>query len=132
MKPTNKITHYNNCIALTIKAIRILKGVKEIHIADALYINRSTYCRKENGITEITMGELRVISETINTSIYDILKISDFWNNFNATSYNKTALITNFLNYVSILINHQITDEVSKLHYKKVKQILLKKLQLIL
>jgi transcriptional regulator with XRE-family HTH domain len=124
MKPTNKITHYNNCIALTIKVIRILKGVKEITVADALCVNRSTYCRKENGITEISIGELHKISDTLNININEILNIAEFWDKNEVSTQYHSDIPKTFINHILIVLKHQNIEAQLERNYKKVKRIL--------
>lgn len=130
MKPHIKKNKYKNCIALTIKTIRILKGVKETTVAGALCINRSNYCRKENGITEITIGELHVISETINTSVFEIFITAEFWiKDYHLQQINHTDLLNEFLNTVFIRINYKVNCPKAKMEIDKVKRILLKSLK---
>lgn len=68
---------YNLKIARTIKALRELRRVKQQVLADNLFMGRSTYCKIENGEILLNPGQLKVIAETLNTSVFQIFAIAE-------------------------------------------------------
>ncbi|MFN4083300.1 MAG: helix-turn-helix domain-containing protein [Bacteroidia bacterium] len=66
---------YDIKIAVAIKALRELRRIKQHIIANALNITQATYCRIEMGKIPITLGQIKVISKELNTSVFQILAI---------------------------------------------------------
>ncbi|MBE6089888.1 MAG: helix-turn-helix transcriptional regulator [Clostridium beijerinckii] len=53
----------------TLKAYRILKGVKQEDIAEILGITLTTYSKKETGKTQFSLQEAKKISDYLNVPI---------------------------------------------------------------
>ena len=53
----------------TLKAYRMLKGVKQENIAEILGITWTTYRNKETGKTQFSLDEAKKISDYLNVSI---------------------------------------------------------------
>lgn len=66
---------YDIKLAITIKAIRELKKIKQLVLAMALNVEQATYCRIEHGEIAITPGQLKIISKELRVSNFQILSI---------------------------------------------------------
>jgi transcriptional regulator with XRE-family HTH domain len=79
---------YNFKVAHAIKAMRKLRGLTQNQVADALCIERSVYSKLENGETAIVVDYLKLISDVLATSVFQILVIAeaDILINFKLTS----------------------------------------------
>lgn len=53
----------------TLKAYRMLKGVKQENIAEILGITLTTYSNKETGKTQFSLNEAKKISDYLNVPI---------------------------------------------------------------
>lgn len=97
MKQTNI---YNLRIAKTIKALRKLRYLTQQEMADVLFIERSAYCKLENGDVQITVEALKKISEVFETSVFQIIAIAeaDMLINFRLTSLSQ--ILINYTAYV--------------------------------
>jgi transcriptional regulator with XRE-family HTH domain len=73
MKPLE----YDYKVIRTVKALRELRQIKQLVLADALGLERSTYSRIENGELPITFGQLKIIAKELNTSVFQIMAIAD-------------------------------------------------------
>jgi transcriptional regulator with XRE-family HTH domain len=68
---------YNLKIARTIKALRELRRVKQQVLADNLCIGRTSYSKIENGEILLNPGQLKIIAQTMNTSVFQIFAIAE-------------------------------------------------------
>jgi transcriptional regulator with XRE-family HTH domain len=66
---------YDIRLATIIKALRMMRRIKQSVIAAALKIEQPTYCRIEQGEIAITPGQLKDITYALHTSIFEILAI---------------------------------------------------------
>lgn len=126
--PINK-ADYNKRVATTIKSLRILKKLKQSNIANVLCIDQSVYCRMENGEVDITTGELRIISDVLNSSIFQIISITEYGFNEEVSHQNSISLAGLIVNYMLSELNHKPIDEYSESDYKKVLNIIQKQLE---
>lgn len=72
-----KLLEYDLKVIRTVKALRELRQVKQVTIALALDIDRTTYSRIENGELPISFGQLKIIASELNTSVFQIMAIAD-------------------------------------------------------
>lgn len=68
---------YNLKIARAIKALRELRRVKQQIVADNLSLGRSSYCKIENGEIILNPGQLKVIAQTLNITVFQIFAIAE-------------------------------------------------------
>lgn len=83
-----KQSGYNFRVAHAIKALRKLRCLTQNQVADSLYIERSVYAKLENGKAPIVVEHLKLISEVLATSVFQIHVIAeaDILINFRLTS----------------------------------------------
>lgn len=76
---------YDIRLAITIKAIRVMRRIKQSVVAAALKTEQTTYCRIEQGEIAITPGQLKIIANVLDSSMFQILAIVDtvYLNNSN-------------------------------------------------
>lgn len=55
-----------------LKILRAKNNLSQENVANVLNITKSTYNRKENGIADFTLSEIKTLSELFNTSPTDI------------------------------------------------------------
>ena len=63
MSNNNNVKHY-----------RKIKKLTQEDIAEALYVDRSVYAKKEKGKVNFTIEEIFILEKTLETSIYDLFK----------------------------------------------------------
>ena len=102
---------YDLKIIRAIKALRILKCIKQINIANALQISQPSYCKIESGIWAITVGQMRIIAKELDVSTTQILTIAeaDFIINFKITPLSEILL-----KFVLMLENKNENDDFEK------------------
>lgn len=122
-------TDYNQRTALTIKALRILKRVKQVNVANALCLDPSVYSRMENGDVIMTIGEVRIIADTLGISILKILAIVEYEFKAEITTHNVASLATVIMNYIATELKQETLGEFSESDYKKVMNIIQKALK---
>lgn len=61
----------------TLKAYRMLKGVKQENIAEILGITLTTYSNKETGKTQFSLDEAKKISDYLNVPIEQLFFASE-------------------------------------------------------
>lgn len=68
---------YDLKLMLAIKLIRKQRGLKQINVANDLGIDRSLYCRIENGEVAISTGQLLQIIAVLRTTLQTVQNIAD-------------------------------------------------------
>lgn len=106
----------NKKICLKIKEIRTEKNINQLHIAKFLNMDRTTFNKIENGVTDITIPILEKISNCLEVSISDLLSIestsinnvSDNTGHFSSQGINTTLNInipSEFINELKRILN---------------------------
>ena len=108
--------NHNSLVAERIKHIRMMKGISQSKIAQALSIASPAYSRIENNQTQLTINNLFIISEVLNTSIQDLLNIKcDF------SVYNQGNVVMTNFNHVNLNLSIDL-KELEKLMSKNQKK----------
>lgn len=68
---------YDKQIMKVVKDLRIAKGLKQFALAQAIGIDRSFYCRIENGEASFSPGQLKLITEALGVSLFHVLFIAE-------------------------------------------------------
>ena len=64
-------------VACAIKAIRLLRGTKQINIANALTMSEGFYCKIENGKHVLSLGQLYSIADYFKVNCKVILGVAE-------------------------------------------------------
>lgn len=65
-------------IIRVIKALRRSNKLKLTNLAFALSMSESNYCKIEKGCKAFSLGQLKILSEYLNTSIQKIILLAEF------------------------------------------------------
>jgi transcriptional regulator with XRE-family HTH domain len=123
---TNRLK-YDEKVALTITSLRKLKGIKQLSLANALCIDQSVYSRMESGTISITLGQLKIISEILDTSTFQIIAIVE--HEFETKTPCKNISLPSLIaNYILSSHSHATIDEYGIAEYEKVVEIILEKI----
>ena len=120
---------YDKSVALTIKSIRELKRIKQFIVANSLNIDQSVYSRIERGETTITPGQLKIISQALAVSNFQILSIVEyelFDKCVNAKSESLTTIISNF---VLSFQGYEIKERFNEMDYEFIIELIRKKMK---
>ena len=124
IQPMTNSFHYDKKIASTIATLRKLKGIKQIVVADALCVDQSVYSRIEKGETHITTGQLKIISESLETSVFQIISIVEHEMEILTTSNPKNSLPDLITNYILNFHSHETIETFTIEDYQKVIEII--------
>jgi transcriptional regulator with XRE-family HTH domain len=67
----------NKAVAAKIKEIRNVKNIRQQHVAKGLGISETAYNRIENGQTQLTINNLFIVAELLETSVSVLLDLKD-------------------------------------------------------
>ena len=77
---------YDLKLMLALRAVRKIRGLKQVNVANDLGIDRSYYCRIENGEVPVSTGQLRQIALALNTTLNCLQSIADVISNVDLES----------------------------------------------
>jgi transcriptional regulator with XRE-family HTH domain len=103
-----KLLEYDLKIIKTVKALRELRGIKQVIVANALEIDRTTYTRVENGEVAITAGQLKIIASALNTSTFQIMAIADADDNIDFKMTSLSDILVRF-----VLMSKELGDKIN-------------------
>jgi transcriptional regulator with XRE-family HTH domain len=83
-------------IIVTLKAIRVIKNLKQMKLADALHIQQSSNSKIENCQKALTFEQLRLLSAYLGVSYHEILFIAE----------NESVHITNNSSEIHLILNN--------------------------
>jgi len=113
---------YDIKLANTIKVFRELRRQKQFVIAKALGMTQATYCKIEKGEIAITPGQLKIISEELGTSSFQILALVE---SDNLSNIKHTTLSEILLKFVQMFegmdVNSKLTTEELEFIIEKIK-----------
>jgi transcriptional regulator with XRE-family HTH domain len=103
---------YDIRLAATIKALREIRRIKQAVVATALSTDQTTYCRIEQGEIAITPGQLKIISKTLGTSMFQILAIIETEDLINLKYETLSEILLKFVQmFEGIKTTEQITED---------------------
>ena len=102
---------YDIKLAATIKAFRELRHIKQFVISQALNMEQCTYSRIEQGKITITPGQLKIISNVLSTSNFQILAIVEAEDIINT---NHTTLSDILLKFVLMFEDSAVTTNLTE------------------
>ncbi len=113
---------YDKKLALTIKAFRELRQIKQSKIAKAINVTQTTYSKIECGEIAITPGQLKFISVALGTSNFQILTIAEAEVVFHENFIPLSELLLNFAKMLAgIDIEYSLTDQELEIILNKIK-----------
>ncbi|MCC6182849.1 MAG: helix-turn-helix transcriptional regulator [Bacteroidia bacterium] len=127
---TNQLK-YDNKVALTIASLRKMRRIKQLTVANALCIDQSVYSRIESCDINITPGQLKIISEVLNISTFQIITIVEHELEVETTPNIKTSLPSLIANYILTFHSYNTINEFKKVDYQKVIEIIQAKIRQI-
>jgi transcriptional regulator with XRE-family HTH domain len=74
---SSKRDSFNGCIAAVIRAMRRSRGVRQKEVAAALFMSECNYCKLEKNRREVTMGQLVVIADTLDSTVRNIVTLAE-------------------------------------------------------
>lgn len=117
---------YDLKLMQALKLVRKQRGLKQINIANDLEIDRSLYCRIENGEVAISTGQLLQIISALRTNLHTIQTIADILTFEDEFNYTEDQFYASFKESFKRAELNQITkDEINSLfnefkkHYSK-------------
>ena len=117
-----KLSIYDKKLAEIIKLLRQARHVKQTHIANALFINQSTYSRMENGEIQLSPGQVHQISLELHISTFQIYAIVESELNYkyyySTLSHILNDSINHFQNNKSEL-NQEVAEYILKMTENK-------------
>ena len=110
-----KLSIYDRKLSEIIKLLRQVRHVKQTHIANALFINQSTYSRMENGEIPFSPGQVHQIALELKTTTFQIYAIveSDLNNEHYPTTLSQ--MLSNFISYTKSSKNNLNEEEVENI-----------------
>ncbi|MEI6596140.1 MAG: helix-turn-helix transcriptional regulator [Bacteroidota bacterium] len=113
---------YDKKLARTIKVLRELKRIKQFVISNALDMTQATYCKIEKGEIAITPGQLKIISEELGTSNFQILAIVEADNIINIKHTTLSEILLKFVQMVEgVNENSKLTSEELEFLIQKIR-----------
>lgn len=92
-----RLDDYDKQIMKVVKNLRSEKGLKQFVVADALSVDRSVYCRIENGEATFSTSQLKLISNVLGVSLHQILFLAE------NCGLDETELETRYLRFKTLL-----------------------------
>lgn len=113
---------YDLKLALTIKAYRELRQIKQSVLANDINVTQTTYSKIESGEIAITPGQLKIIANKLGTSNFQILAIVEADEVFDENYIPLSELLLNFAKMLAgVETNYTLTDEELEFIIKKIK-----------
>jgi transcriptional regulator with XRE-family HTH domain len=98
---------YDLKLMLAVRAVRTLRGLKQVNVANDLGIDRSHYCRIENGEVPVSTGQLKQIAIVIDTTLNCLQNIADVISDVDLGSASSEEIYQSFI-ISSLTENHNI------------------------
>lgn len=104
--------NYDTKVSIVLKTLRKLRGIKQLSMAYALGIDRSTYSRMESGLIVISPGQLKIAANVIGISVFEIIALiemdDNFCNKFQILEEKKISEfeINNFINFDGLNVSN--------------------------
>lgn len=113
---------YDIKLARTIKVLRELRRIKQYAIAKALDMTQGSYCKIEQGEITITPGQLKIISEELGTSNFQILAIVEADNLITIKHTTLSDILLKFVQmFEGVHVNSKLTSEELEFIIEKIK-----------
>jgi transcriptional regulator with XRE-family HTH domain len=113
---------YDLKLAMTIKAYRELRQIKQSVLANAINVSKTTYSKIESGEIAITPGLLKIISINLGTSNFQILAIVEANEVFTENYIPLSELLLNYAKIIAGIDTKQIlTHDELEFIIKKIK-----------
>ncbi len=99
-------------VANIVEALRDLRGVKQVELANALSIDISNYSRVENGHRPFDVAELETVAKKLRTTVLQIILLADtsIWVNNQLQPLSKILL--DFVSNVNAANLNQVFTEI--------------------